>query len=133
MCTHLATTEVRCSSLFCASVSIEKVLRIRRVSFHQVTHTTLVEVTYHCSTLAPTRPLVVGNMCQRGYPSHSMTGGDHSVMSIYLACHVHTSSYLRPDPRSSAAVLQSVSKKSCDSGTCPFIRLHTQLRLRHRE
>ena len=80
-------------------------------SFHQVTHTTLAEAIRHCSTLAPDRPMAVGNMYQRGYPSHSMTGGHDSVMSICLACHVYTSSCHRPDERFGAAVfcLQSMS------------------------
>ena len=56
-------------------------------------------------------PRAVGNMYQRGYPSHSMTGGHNSLMSIFLACHMHISSCHRPDQRFSAAVFcfQSMS------------------------
>ena len=63
-----------------------------------------------CSTLAPARPIAVGNMYQRGYPSYSMTGAHNSVMSICLTCHVYTSNCHSPDERFSAEVfyLQSM-------------------------
>ena len=92
-------------------VSIERALQFRKMSLHQVPHTTLAEPICHCSTLAPARPMAVGNMYQRGYPSHSMIGGHDSVMSICLACHVYTSCCHRLDEMFGAAVfcLQSMS------------------------
>ena len=89
------------------------------------------------STSASARPMAVGNMHQSGYPSHDMTGGHDSVMSICLACQVCNSSCRRSDGMFSTAVLclRSISSESCDSEGCPFINgrarlLHTQLWLR---
>ena len=96
------------------------------MSFRQlesnVTHTTLVEAKCNCSTSAPARPMGVGNMHQRGYPSHGMTGRHDSVTSICLACHVYTSSCHKSDETFSTAVLclRSISNAYCDSERCPF-------------
>ena len=87
-----------------------------------VTHTTLVEAKCNCSTSAPARPMAVGNMHQRGYPSHSMTGRHDSVMSICLTCHVYTSSCHKSDETFSTAVLcvRSISNAYHDLERCPF-------------
>jgi len=63
-----------------------------------------------------------GNMHQRGYPSHGMTGRHNSVTSICLACHVYTSSCHKSDETFSTAVLclRSISNAYCDSERCPF-------------
>ena len=54
-------------------------------------------------------------MYQRGYPSHSMTGGYYSVVSICLTCHdVYTPSGHRSDERFSAADFWLQSMSSVD-------------------
>ena len=57
------------------------------------------------STPVLVRPLADCNMYQKGYPSHSMTGGHDSVVSICLTCHVYTSNGHRCDDRFGTAVL----------------------------
>ena len=46
------------------SVLKESCAWFRKMSFHQLTQTTLAEAICHCSTLASARPMAVGNMLQ---------------------------------------------------------------------
>ena len=97
---------------------------------------TLVAAKHNCSTSAPARPMAVGNMHQRGYPSHGMTGRHDSVTSICFASDVYTSSCHKSEETFNHSSSQplAISSGSCDSERCPFVNwramLHTQLWLR---